>query len=229
MKALTLAALACALALGGGVASAQDEMMAYQMVLFRRGPSAAAAPADARRFEDAHAANLKALNAQRVCVAYGPFGDAGDLRGVAILDVPSADAARARFADDPLVKGGHLALEVHPWWGPKGWFRPPTTPPAQESLIFGFLVRGPNTAQPPAEAEALQKGHLAYMEEIFNQGKLVAAGPFGDNTALRGIVVYRVKNGIDEARQLAAGDPAVKAGRLVIDAHPWTLPAGILK
>jgi hypothetical protein len=34
---------------------------------------------------------------------------------------------------------------------------------------------------------------------------------------------------VEEAKQLAAQDPAVKAGRLVIDARPWMTFKGILK
>jgi hypothetical protein len=45
---------------------------------------------------------------------------------------------------------------------------------------------------------------------------------------MRGIVLYRVAT-VDEAKQLAAGDPAVKAGRLVIDARPWMTFKGMLK
>jgi uncharacterized protein YciI len=59
-------------------------------------------------------------------------------------------------------------------------------------------------------------------------GKLVAAGPFLDNTKARGVVIYRVAN-VEEARSLAAADPAVKAGRLVLEAHPWMTFKGILK
>jgi len=57
--------------------------------------------------------------------------------------------------------------------------------------------------------------------------KLVVAGPFGDNGRLRGIFVFKV-NSIDEARSLAATDPAVQAGRLALQIHPWTVPEGIL-
>ena len=57
--------------------------------------------------------------------------------------------------------------------------------------------------------------------------KLVVAGPFGDDTALRGVFVFKVAS-IDEARALAETDPAVQAGRLVIEMHPWLVPEGIL-
>jgi hypothetical protein len=41
----------------------------------------------------------------------------------------------------------------------------------------------------------------------------------GASYPMRGIVLYRVAT-LDGATALAAEDPAVKAGRLVLDAHP---------
>jgi hypothetical protein len=49
-----------------------------------------------------------------------------------------------------------------------------------------------------------------------------------DSAPARGLVVYRVKD-VAEAKALAADDPAVKAGRLVIEAVPWMTFKGILK
>lgn len=57
---------------------------------------------------------------------------------------------------------------------------------------------------------------------------LIAAGPFREDGDLRGIVIYRVPS-IEDARELAAGDPMVKAGRLKIEAHPWMTLRGILR
>jgi len=57
--------------------------------------------------------------------------------------------------------------------------------------------------------------------------KLLVAGPFGDNGALRGIFVFRVGS-LEEAQSLCATDPMVKAGRLVVELHPWQIPEGVL-
>ena len=217
-----------ALLLAVAMPAQAQQMMTYQMVFFRAGPNQKLSAADSKTMLDEHLAGLAKLNAGRIAVLYGPFQDNGDLRGIAILDVPSAEAARTHLADDPFVKAGHMVLEVKPWMGPRGWFQPPAQPPAPEHLVFGFLMRGTSTSQSPAEAQAIQKGHLAYMDELHKQGKLVAAGPFADNSDYRGIVIYRVRD-IEEAKQLAAGDPAVKAGRLRIDARPWMTFKGILK
>lgn len=49
-----------------------------------------------------------------------------------------------------------------------------------------------------------------------------------DNTASRGLVIYRVKD-VAEAKVLAAADPLVKAGRLELEAYPWMTLKAILK
>jgi uncharacterized protein len=97
-----------------------------------------------------------------------------------------------------------------------------------EPFVLGFLVRGPNPPQKGTGDDDIQKGHLAYMETLYKMGKLAAAGSFLDNTKARGVVIYRVAN-VEEARNFAAADPAVKAGRLVLEAHPWMTFKGILK
>ena len=210
------------------------EMMTYQMVLLKKGPSAPpASPADQKKMQDEHLANLGELNRKRINLVYGPILVDSDLRGIAVLAVADADAAKAHFVNDPFVKSGVMTVEVHPWMAPKGWFQQPpsldvTNPGNLEQLVFGFLVRGPNATQDTAAAADIQKGHLAYMESLNKQGKLVMAGPFGDQGRARGVVVYRVKD-LAEAKALAAEDPAVKAGRLALEAYPWMTFKGILK
>ena len=209
-------------------------MMTYQMVFLKKGPTAPpSAPAEQKRMQDEHLAHLAELNKQRINMIYGPILVDTDLRGIAVLDVPNADAAKKHFADDPYVKAGAMVVEVRPLMAPKGWFSAPagydvTNPGNLEPLVLGFLVRGSNTSQDKAAAEEIQKGHLAYMDSLHKQGKLVMAGPFADSGNARGIVVYRVKD-VAEAKALAAEDPAVKAGRLVLEAYPWMTFKGILK
>ena len=68
---------------------------------------------------------------------------------------------------------------------------------------------------------------MANIQRLAETKKLVVAGPFGDNGTLRGIFVFRVGS-LEEARQLSETDPAVQAGRLALDIHPWVVPEGIL-
>lgn len=215
--------------------AAQPEMMTYQMVLLKKGPTAPPTAPDVQKtMQDAHLANLADLNRKRINLLYGPILAEGDLKGIAVLAVPNAEEAKKAFADDPFVKSGVMVAEVRPWMGPKDWFSVPpsydvTNPASLEPLVFGFLVRPVSAPTLDAATSAeIQKGHLAYMEGLNTQGKLLVAGPFLDNAPARGIVVYRVKD-IAAAMALAADDPAVKAGRLTLEAYPWMTFKGILK
>lgn len=203
-------------------------MKRYQMVFFRKGPDTNAPSAELPKMQQAHLEGLTKLNTERVNVLFGPFLDKTDLRGIAVLDVPDAEAARKCLADDPFVKQGLMVVDVKSWYSETNVFGLPETPNVPEQFIFGFLMRGSSPQLPAAEAKQIQAGHLAYMGEMHKQGKLVAAGPFGGDSDWRGIVIYRVGS-VEEAKGIAAGDPAVKAGRLTIDARPWMTFKGMLK
>jgi uncharacterized protein YciI len=85
----------------------------------------------------------------------------------------------------------------------------------------GFLRKGPNwTPGDTPELKALQAAHLAHIGKMAETGKLILAGPFADGGDLRGLFIFRVDS-LQDARALAEQDPAVKAGRLVIEWHPW--------
>lgn len=89
------------------------------------------------------------------------------------------------------------------------------------TYYVGFLYSGSKTApEESAETEALQKAHLANIQRLFEEGKLLLAGPFTDGGDLRGIYVFRVGS-MAEAMALAETDAAVKAGRLRLEFHPW--------
>jgi uncharacterized protein YciI/uncharacterized damage-inducible protein DinB len=96
-----------------------------------------------------------------------------------------------------------------------------------EAYQFGLLRRGPKwTAEKTAETERIQAEHLTHIGKMAAMGKLVAAGPMMDNGELRGIFIFRAAS-LDEARALAAEDPAIKAGRLTLELLPWWGPKGI--
>lgn len=70
------------------------------------------------------------------------------------------------------------------------------------------------------ELAEIQKGHLANINKYAEEGKINIAGPFGDDTEKRGILIFDV-NTLEEAEKILAEDPAVKAGRLKYELHPW--------
>ncbi len=58
------------------------------------------------------------------------------------------------------------------------------------------------------------------MANLAEQNKICIAGPFADDTQLRGIVIYNAKT-LEEAQSYADGDPAVQKGVLIVEIHPW--------
>lgn len=94
-----------------------------------------------------------------------------------------------------------------------------------KTYYMGFLKRGEQRDQDSAEVMRLQKEHLAYMSKLAGEGKLAIAGPFLDNGDTRGIVIYSVDS-LKDAEALAAGDPAVQAGRLSVEIRPWMSARG---
>ena len=101
--------------------------------------------------------------------------------------------------------------------------------PADMTTYFlGLLKRGPQWSPEETEETArLQDEHLAYIRGMFERGELVIAGPFVDDGNLRGVFLFRTDT-LKEAESLAANDPAVIAGRLIVDIHPWLVPSGVL-
>jgi uncharacterized protein len=73
---------------------------------------------------------------------------------------------------------------------------------------------------------AVREGHMAHVREMGASGKLVAAGPFVDNGDLAGIFLFDTTS--EEARGLAARDPAVQAGRLALEFHEWMAAEGVV-
>ncbi len=94
-----------------------------------------------------------------------------------------------------------------------------------QQYFLVFLKRGDTKIENKEEAAEIQKAHLAYLGGLYEQGYICMNGPFGDDGQIRGATVYRVASH-EEAELLASGDPAVKAGSLKIEVHPWWLARG---
>ena len=96
-----------------------------------------------------------------------------------------------------------------------------------DNYVVGLLKKGPNwSAERTPESAKLQEGHMANIERMAKLGKLIVAGPFtGKNETIRGLYIF--KTTLEEAKQLAEADPAVKAGRLALDLYPWYAGKGL--
>lgn len=94
-----------------------------------------------------------------------------------------------------------------------------------QQYFIAFLKRGPNRSQSKEEADSLQEMHLAHLGRMYEKGYADISGPFGDDGDIRGITIYNVPT-LKMADSLANMDPMVKAGRLVIELHPWWAAKG---
>lgn len=92
---------------------------------------------------------------------------------------------------------------------------------------FVMLKKGPNRSQDSAAVVKLQAGHMAAIERNAANGKLILAGPMGDDGDLRGLFFFKTAT-IEEAKALVEQDPMVKAGRLTYEIHPWWTMEGKL-
>ena len=86
---------------------------------------------------------------------------------------------------------------------------------------MAVLSKGPSwdTTKIEERNATLQK-HVANAIGLLDSGKAVIAGPFNDQTDLAGIFIFRTASA-DEARAWIDTDPAVKAGLMVAEIHPW--------
>lgn len=88
-----------------------------------------------------------------------------------------------------------------------------------------FLYKGPNRNQDSTEAMKIQEAHLANIQRLADEGKLIVAGPFLDDKDLRGIFIFDVETET-EVKKLVETDPAIKTGRLKYEIHPWMTAKG---
>lgn len=94
--------------------------------------------------------------------------------------------------------------------------------------VMAFLKAGPNPSSDSTQAMELQRAHLANIQRTAEDGDLVLAGPFMDRGEIRGIYVFDVKT-VEEARELTETDPAIQAGALEMELHPWYGAAALMK
>lgn len=208
----------------------QFDLEAYQFGLLKRGPKwTAESTPETQKIQEGHMANINKMAKMGKLVAAGPIAGNGDLRGIFIFKASSVDEAKALSAEDPAIKAGRLVIDVQLWWGPKGIgaglaeemkknVEPKYT---MTKYYLALLGKGPKwTAEVSPENQQLQLDHMWNVRRMMDAKTFAAAGPFDGKGDLRGIFVIAAKSE-EEAKAIAESDPAVKAGRMAVELHPW--------
>ena len=93
------------------------------------------------------------------------------------------------------------------------------------------LLRRPASPSdyPDEELDRIQREHLAYYAGLRAAGQVVTNGPVVEqpDPSLRGLGFYRTGS-LDQSRQLAEDDPAVRAGRLSVEIMTWYCAPGTM-
>ena len=83
-----------------------------------------------------------------------------------------------------------------------------------------LLQKGPNRKQDSISAEKIQAAHMANINRLAKEGKLVMAGPIGIEDDLRGIFLMNCADS-SEVENFVKTDSAVITGRLIMKYYPW--------
>lgn len=88
-----------------------------------------------------------------------------------------------------------------------------------------FLLKGNNRTHDSATAARIQQAHLANIDRLAKEGKIIMAGPMGYNKDLRGIFIMDCKDSAEAASYIST-DSAIITGRLRFEIHPWWTAKG---
>ena len=83
-----------------------------------------------------------------------------------------------------------------------------------------LLKKGPNRNQDSISAEKIQAAHMANINRLAKEGKIIMAGPIGVEDELRGIFLMNCADSA-EVENFVRTDSAVITGRLIMKYYPW--------
>ena len=205
------------------------EMTTYQFAILKNGPNTGkltpevSGPMLAIQLE-----RFETLLKMGKLIVTGPVEGGGDVRGIAVFNMPDAGAVREMMKDDPFVKAGTMTIEIHPWFTAKGVFGRPPVFLDLEPCILGILSRPAGAPQFAEEKlQQLQEGHMGNIRAMHEAGELVTAGPFADDGTMRGVFLFR-SSSEERVKELVSKDPSIQAHRLEMTLYHWRVSKGIL-
>jgi uncharacterized protein YciI len=206
---------------------APERPVTHYLLLLKKGPSWEAGTSAAIRSQQrAHLLHLSMLAADKHVLIAGAIPGDDDLRGVAILDAATLDAARAIEAEDPAVKGGRLVADILPITVAGNWFAFAAMTSDQPLRQYGMalLTDPPGSSRPDNLVSA--PPHLEALWRARESGELLLSGVIGGGGPLRGLRVY-VADDLGAASALAQEEAAIHPA-FGVEIHPWLAADGIL-
>ncbi|MBV9963211.1 MAG: hypothetical protein JO072_13285 [Parafilimonas sp.] len=96
-----------------------------------------------------------------------------------------------------------------------------------KNYVFVILKKGSANISDKHQLDSIFHGHMANIQRLAAEGKLIIAGPIGDNDKnYEGIFVFNTSS-VDEARQWLNTDPAIQAKDLDAELYPWYCSAAL--
>ncbi|MBZ5581542.1 MAG: hypothetical protein LAQ30_04920 [Acidobacteriia bacterium] len=94
--------------------------------------------------------------------------------------------------------------------------------PAPSPYVVGIRRKGPSWKADldTPEGRRMIQSHAKVIAKMEATGKLIAAGPFGGPSDLRGLLLFRDCT-IEEARRMASEDPVVQSGQITMEYYTW--------
>ena len=83
-----------------------------------------------------------------------------------------------------------------------------------------LLKKGPHRDQDSASRVKIQAAHIANINRLAKEGKIIMAGPIGVENDMQGIFLMNCKDST-EVESFVKTDTAVITGRLIMQYYPW--------
>ena len=131
--------------------------------------------------------------------------------GVACFGMAAAIVAGTAFSQSPANAAFDAALAKKTGADEHG----------MRHYVLVILKTGPKRMPEGRARDAMFAGHFANIRRPAKDGKLVLAGPFGDDPEhWRGLFLFAVPD-VAEAKRLTATDPVIRSGEMTAEYHAW--------
>jgi uncharacterized protein YciI len=200
----------------GGIPGKGIRGREYFLVLLKRPSNAPQLSKEAsEQLQDQHMANIRKMYSEGRLVMAGPFMDNTVLRGIFVLKADSSTQAQEWTSEDPAIKTGRLAAEVHgPWRVPPDAFKPAA--PGEELEQYTFVLL----------RHAGESNRNSPTVSLTPSPQAAIAGLLDNDRDFYGVIIYTV--GTEETAKIVQEQPAVKAHLVSAESHAWITGKGVL-